>query len=225
MPSNLIGITEGADPTINLNWMPWVYDDKPAILITKRPDLLLPMLTGKENVIIHCTITGWGGTKVEPNILNWSTEIEYYHRLCTLFGTERVVLRIDPILPDYNLALLQAIREHTEGRLRISFLDAYPHVRTRFSNAGVILEQSSFHQPLELRRFIWEELGEPEVCGEPDMPSTPCVSANDCLILGVEPSLTEKQQRLVCHCLDSKRELCNKHGCAYHCLYCYWRNT
>jgi len=218
-----IGITEGADPTANLDWMPWTYDGNPAILITKRPELLLPMLTGEENIIIHCTITGWGGTKVEPNIPDWLTEIAYYHRLCNLFGMERVVLRIDPILPNYNLALLRAILEHAEGRLRISFLDAYPHVKTRFSNANVRLEQSTFHQPLELRRLIWDELGKPEVCGEPDMPITPCVSSMDCAILGVEPLNTEKHQRPACHCLANKTELCGKHNCTYGCLYCYWR--
>jgi hypothetical protein len=38
--NNQIGITEGADPTVNLKWQEWVNDGKPAILITKRPDLL-----------------------------------------------------------------------------------------------------------------------------------------------------------------------------------------
>jgi hypothetical protein len=60
MNKNLIGITERADPTVNFKWKPWVTAGRPAILITKMPRLLIPHLTGKENIIIHCTITGLG---------------------------------------------------------------------------------------------------------------------------------------------------------------------
>jgi hypothetical protein len=71
---NEIGITERGDAGLDLGWLPWVREGKPAILITKDPGTLLKelMLQGKEyppgkfNVIIHTTITGLGGSVFEP---------------------------------------------------------------------------------------------------------------------------------------------------------------
>lgn len=222
--SNVIGITEGADPTVNLKWQKWVNAGKPAILITKRPDLLYPMLSGKENVIIHCTITGLGNN-IESNIPFYKEELPYYHKLRFKFGNDRVVMRIDPIFPNPPLFRLREIRDTAHGRVRISFLDLYPHVLKRLNDNGIdISKQHDFNQPLEDRIHIWEALGEPEVCGEPDMHITPCVSEIDCNILGVKPSKAEKHQRFVCHCLANKKELCSPPPkCTYGCLYCYWK--
>ena len=221
-----IGITERADPTINLKWASWVEKGEPAILITKMPRLLYPMLTGKENIIIHCTITGWGETSIEPNIDRTDLSLVYYHMFCGLFGKERVVLRIDPIIHwnDYTLEL-KRIKDEAEGRVRISFMDLYRHSQDRFLKAGLILPQQSFHKPLGERLEAWEFLGKPEVCAEPGIPTTPCVSDLDCEILGVTPSKNLKGQRKECRCLANKVELCNwPPRCTYGCLYCYWKD-
>ena len=224
---DLIGITERVDPTINLKWVSWVQAGKPAILITKMPRLLLPLLNGEENIIVHCTITTLGGGSVEPKIDPWYTSLEYYHHFCELLGSERVVLRIDPIVyRDYwREDTLKLLIKETEGRARISFLDMYLHVEERFKDANLPLPQSSFHKSLDERLKTWEELGQPEVCGEPGIPSTPCVSLLDCEILGVKPSSTLKGQRSDCGCLANKIELCAwPPKCTYGCLYCYWRD-
>jgi hypothetical protein len=224
---NLIGITEGADPTINLKWRKWVQVDKrPAIIISKAPSKLIPMLDGTENIIIHCTITGLGGTLVEPKINPYPVELEAYHKLCNLFGKERIVLRIDPII--YNsvsdINPYKTIAKEAEGRMRISFLDLYPHVKQRFDKQSILVSQSDFHQPLQWRNLVWKELGKPEVCAEPDIPSSPCVGIEDCKILNVIPSTDLKGQRKLCGCLANKVELCTRPPkCTYGCLYCYWR--
>jgi hypothetical protein len=227
MNKNLIGITEGADPTINLKWKEWVGAGKPAILITKMPRLLLPMLTGKENIIIHCTITGLGLTAFEPRIDSFTESFAAYDDLCSLFGPDRVVLRLDPIIMGMgfpHIPFLKSFVAAAKGRVRISFLDMYPHVEKRFLQHSILIKQESFHSNLLLRKAAWEELGMPEICGEPDMPSTPCVSALDCAILGVDPVEHEKGQRPYCHCLANKIELCKPPPkCTYGCLYCYWK--
>lgn len=224
---NQIGITERVDPTINLKWVSWVQAEKPAILITKMPRLLLPLLNGEENIIVHCTITGLGGGLVEPKIDPWTISLEYYHYLCNLLGPERVVLRIDPIVyRDYwKEDVLKLLVKGAEGRVRISFLDLYHHVEERFKDANLSLPQEHFHKPLNERLDIWNKLGQPEICGEPGMPNTPCVSLLDCEILGVKPSSTLKGQRRDCGCLANKTELCPwPPKCTYECLYCYWKD-
>lgn len=222
--SSLIGITERADPTVNLEWMRWVDSGHPAILITKNPVKLTPMINPKWNIIIHCTITGLGGTACEPNIPLAEDSLKAYHAFCRLIGDERVVLRIDPIVDDIKLSLLANLVKESEGRVRISFLDLYPHVRQRFKNNGLCFSRTAFHAPLDTRLSIWEFMGKPEVCGEPGMVITPCVSALDCRVLGVEPKSQLKGQRTTCACLQNKYELCRSSiRCSYGCLYCYWR--
>lgn len=221
-----IGVTERADPTASLGWRAWVAEGKPAILITKMPRLLLPLLHSNDNIIVHCTITGLGGTAIEPKIDSTNISLVAYHMLCRLLTPQRVVLRIDPIMnttEDCTRELI-ALEHEAEGRVRISFMDAYPHVRRRFEAAQISLGQASFHQPLEVRQYIWESLGKPEVCAEPGLPSTPCVGVRDCRVLGVKSSMQLKGQRRECSCLANKFELCTP-PCIYDCLYCYWKRT
>ncbi len=223
---NQIGITEGADPTINMKWVDWVEDGRPAILITKMPRLLLPRLSSSYNIIVHCTITGLGGSLYERPIDHYELSLKYYHDICKLLGPERVVLRIDPIASEYEytLSVATAINNEAEGRVRISFLDLYPHVRARLTDRGTVPIQTTFHQPLNERLATWKALGKPEVCAEPGLLSTPCVSKVDCEILGVKPSSLFKGQRKECCCLANKTELCKPlPKCIYDCLYCYWR--
>lgn len=224
--NNLIGITERADPTVNLNWLPWVESGKPAILVTKSPSQLLSLLPLRNNIIIHCTITGLGGTAIEPSIYDPSIEIQAYHDLCRIFGASRIVLRIDPIIPWFlSIADYVRLASEAEGRVRISFLDMYPHARARFSRAGIDTSaQSAFHAPLSVRQDYYDALGEPEVCAEPGLPSVSCVSLADCAVLGVAPKDNLRGQRPLCGCLGNKTELCNTlPRCSYGCLYCYWK--
>jgi len=223
-----IGVTERADPTVNKDWKPWVEKGYPAILITKMPRLLVTQedLTGKENIIIHCTITGLGGTRIESKIDSPEVSLLYYHLLCNLFGSKRVVLRIDPIIPGYtDPEVVKSFIKEAEGRIRISFLDLYPHVVKKLLTAVPdIVFPSSFNYPLPVRKALWEYLGKPEVCGESGLPSIPCISKLDCEVLEVVPSTHRKGQRSVCNCLSNKFELCTYlPRCTYKCLYCYWK--
>ena len=228
MRTGPIGITEGADPTINSNWTNWVREDNPAILITKAPRLLLSLLEGDENIIVHCTITGLGGTILEPRIDNPDLSLKAYHELCTMFGKEKIILRIDPIIPlwDGGYKITPGlIAKEAEGRVRISFMDQYDHVKNRFSKKNIYLPWQTFHAPLTDRKLLWEQLGNPEVCAEPGLPSMPCVSPEDCRILRVTPSTKRKGQRALCGCLANKTEICRPPPkCTYGCLYCYWKD-
>lgn len=224
--TNLIGITERADPTVNLKWTKWVKRGKPAILITKNPGLLLSALSKTDNIIVHCTITLMGGSELEPRIPRPEVSVKAYHTLCNLLGSNRVVLRIDPIIAVETLGALKELAFEAEGRVRISFLDLYPHVKVRLEQAGIEVPRKTFHLPVLERIDVWRELGKPEVCAEPGLPSTPCVSSKDCEVLGVKPSKQLKDQRKECSCLANKIELCNwPPKCTYGCLYCYWKDN
>jgi len=231
----MIGITELGDPVFDIEWMSWVSLCKPAILITKNPEILHLMLQRMiiTNVIVHCTITGYGGTKLEPGVPVVRDAVVGMGDIAKLIGWDRIVLRVDPIIP-YDIGILpfnvksEIITRYGQEvwdklRKRISFLDAYNHVKDRFKAAGIPLPPYEFHAPIERRMAIWEKLGKPEVCGEPDMPCNGCLSQVDMDILGVKVDGSSKsKQRTACMCLDEKRQLIGYGSeCGHGCLYCY----
>jgi hypothetical protein len=234
-----IGITERGDAALDLSWKKWVQEDKkPAVLITKDPRTLFLHLEGRDNVIVHCTITGNGGTVLEPNVRPYTSALTGLHLIEGLLGIERVVLRIDPIIPygkylgrAASVAETAAIAYQKDLRTRISFMDNYNHVKERWANAALAPLPYDFHACIidrmnaELRiRNALKPLPQPEVCGEPGFKCTGCISKLDCEILGVEPSKGTSQQRKACACLSLKHELLKSKGrCAHQCLYCYWK--
>lgn len=230
---NEIGITERGDAALDLGWLPWVREGKPAILITKDPGTLLKelmqqgkeYLPGKFNVIVHATITGLGGSVFEPNVPDKFAALTAYKQLVCAYGIDRVVLRIDPIIPTgKGILLAKSVLNLKEpnGRVRISFIDQYPHSKARLKAAGISLPWDTFHAPLKARKEAYEELGRPEICGEPDFACTGCISEQDCKTLGVVPEGVGHQRKF-CACLMNKKELLNsKQPCSHKCVYCYW---
>lgn len=230
-----IGITESGDPCFDLKWLPWVKLSNPTILITKNPLKLYNLIRciKNANLIVHATITGNGGTIIEPNVPNYKEALEGLYKLVDLLGKERVVLRIDPIIPhkDYfknSKMVLDEAKEHLKEnmcRVRISIYDNYQHSKDRLSLVGVEFKHNSFNLPLEDRKKIIEYFGDVEVCGEDGIKSTPCLSEKDCQILGVKPGIVTKRQRYNCHCLSNKFELLKRTGsqCEHQCKYCFWK--
>jgi len=234
-----IGITEKGDASINTTWKPWVSEGKPAILITKSPSKLYQHLfaniLNRKNVIVHCTITGFGGTVLEPNVASPSTELESAKQILDILGPERTVLRIDPIIPTKKgvgtaQSIMVAGIKAGFTRIRISFLDNSPHVKERFKQVGLPSLHYNFHAPLIQRRIILAKLEKRagfslEVCGEPGLACIGCISKKDLDALGITSTATETgKQRPTCACLAMKKELLsNKKQCKFNCLSCYWR--
>jgi len=222
----MIGITERGDAALHTEWLKWADQGKPTILITKAPSLLIYLIDEKaHNVIVHCTITGFGGTVIEPGVGLWQEEIKAYHELCKMLGARRVVLRINPIMPTRTgIATALSVFEQRVGRVRISFMDMYPHVRERLSKLKYIPFWEGIHAPLQTRTEAAARFEGAEICGEPGFKCTGCVSAIDCNILSVNIQAGKSRQRNACACLAMKQELLTHKGqCAHQCVYCYWR--
>lgn len=233
----MIGITERGDAALDCEWKTWVQNKNPAILITKNPLLLASHLLEVDNfnIIVHATITGYGGTILEPNVVTIDKAIMGIKALKKLLPSEKIVIRIDPIIPTekgINLAIsvLEEINFLGIFRIRISFIDLYPHVLKRFEKENILIEWSSFHTPLATRQNAYLKLQQHsktviEVCGEPNFQCTGCVSEMDCAILKVLiDHRKNNHQRPTCACLSLKKELLNnKKPCIHNCLYCYWK--
>jgi hypothetical protein len=234
MGMNGVGITERGDAALDLAWEGWVGDGLPAILISKNPGALAGRLAHlpRRNVVVHATITGLGGSSLEPNVPPAEAALHGYAALVSALGPDRVVLRVDPVIPNTagTVVALGVIRHAQrlapETRVRVSFLDLYPHVHQRLALANVELpggDWTGLHAPLEHRRHAWDVLGRPEVCGEPGFDCAGCLSERDCQVLGVEPVGLKGAQRAACRCFAQKVELLHhREPCPHGCLYCYW---
>lgn len=235
-----VGITERGDASVHLHQWLSAYNRTPnldfVIAITKAPSILLENITIlPKNLIIHATITGWGGTTMEPNVKTWNIEIQAYLKLVELFGPDRVVLRIDPIIPiQEGIDAAVYISNYCKGRLRISILDLYQHCQERMTIDKVqffprlkALYGGNLHLGSGLRSFILSKFPNAEICGEPGFKSVGCVSELDYKALGLPLPLNSNmaKQRPSCSCLSQKKELLtNRIQCIHGCLYCYWRH-
>ena len=209
--------------------------------------ILHATITGMGGTVFEPGVKNWA---VQLDFLEEVLNKSYFHK-------ERLVIRLDPIIPTFailndvyleNIINISKFAVKNNLRFRTSFFDYYPHVRERFSKlalenppqmAELILNlnkaQPELHLPLDSRIAFLEVLKEYtgltdemiEICGEPGMKCTGCVSQKDLDIFGIkldEDPITGKQ-RPACACLGLKKELLdNKHPCMHNCMYCYWKN-
>lgn len=232
-----IGVTEKGDAGLDFSWVRTHKNYDGMVLITKHLSHLFIEYAAQTNSIVHATITGHGGTIYEPNVPNLIISKIYFDLLVKILGSERVVLRIDPIVPNDN-GIAKAINVyeqiHIKGgkktRVRISFMDNYPHIKERFVKAGLKTLDYNFHAPIELRKKISSYFPDAEICGEPGMECTGCISEKDLKILNIDaPPLRgydriKALQRPECECLIYKTEMLKTRGqCGHQCVYCYWK--
>ena len=241
--SQYIGITETSDPSFHLELFDNLYEGN--IIITKRltDKLNEKLIDNKEKCILHFTVTGLGGSKVEPFV---PTVEQSYKKFCQLidggFPIEQVVLRIDPIIPtdkgiETALSVVETFKDCGIKRVRFSVLDMYKHVKERFEENGFPIPYHTFHAPLSVRKGIADklsELGEKygfevEACGEPGIESVSCLSQKDIDILGLTDKIKlegNKEQRETCNCPANKHQLikAKPSRCQNNCVYCYWKS-
>lgn len=230
-----IGITEKGDAGLNFAWMNRTREYDGMILITKHLSYRFIELAAKTRSIIHATITGHGGTIYEPRVPSLFMSRQMFAKLIEKIDPNRVVLRIDPIIPT-DSGIAKAIYVYQElyekmgkkTRVRISFLDQYDHVKQRFENAGLKPLDYYFHAPIELRKKIASYFPDADICGEPGFDCVGCISKKDLEILkidtnGIDPKIGGFQ-REECRCLAYKSEIFEKkEQCKSGCLYCYWK--
>lgn len=256
-----IGITERGDATLDTSWFDTLSKKNPVIAITKNVALLDDELSkrftfyDKLPLEVHATITGYGGTVIEPNVPDYKKSCKGLIDL--KIPNEAKVLRIDPVIPiDAGILMFRDVLDFfakesvklsspcVPREIRVSFIDAYDHVRKRFNKIGYsqVIRWNGINAPLDIRNRYFNEMLKIKnsydilkniplvTCGEPGMTTNiGCVSKSDidyfCRILhdNVAEYSVFNNQRESCQCCSLKYELLsNKVQCAHHCLYCYW---
>ena len=239
-----IGITETSDPCFHLDLFDNLYDAN--IIITKNlsTKLIEKLIENKDKCILHMTVTGMGGTRIEPFVPQPYKTLDAINLLVDKgFPVKQIVLRVDPIIPtekgiETALNVLLLFQNVGIERLRVSFLDMYKHTKERFISNNIRLPYETFHADKNVRKEAFKKIYDTAIkmgysivqtCGEPGFDSTPCISQMDVDILGLTNEIIlegSKEQRIHCSCPQNKKELITKHKpqqCAHKCLYCFWK--
>lgn len=241
-----IGVTEAGDAGIDLSWKDKLNEVDGAILITKEvTDDMIELIKDKKNIIVHATITGHGGTILEPAVPEPKCAFNQVMKLIEAeFPRENIVIRVDPIIPTID-GICIAKDVITYGaelgfqRFRVSVIDMYPHVRERFKKVGYSLPYGDGFAPSighlarvdEMLFQVWKEYDiNIEGCAEHLRAAKPrgCVSDWDLAFMGLDLEGVDIDslglQRKGCLCYSGKVELLShKCQCPHKCLYCYWK--
>ena len=217
------------------------------VVWTKNPGAVLAVprlvetLSGYAQLFFHVTITGMGGTRLEPNSPPAGESLRALDGVVRLAGLpERVRVRFDPIVH----LVLPGGRQYTNlphfgevvsacGRLGVpevvtSWMERYPKVLKRLDGAGVTAEAVSEDTVRADARFMLERSSEAGVkltgCCAPPLESSRCVDGelfNKLHPLGLKCSTAKARgQRPLCTCTTS-RDIGWYTACAHGCLYCY----
>lgn len=247
-----IGVTEAGDAGIDLSWVNKLDEVDGAVVITKNISAAFSdaVFENRGRLIIHATITGYGGTILEPNVPNPQENFDALQSLLQRgFPREHMVIRIDPIIPTVKgiqvaFDVFKKAIDNGYSRFRVSIIDMYPHVRERFRAAGLPRPYSDigFHPSPDQVKAVDEMLigafayygarnpmPKIECCAEPGLENAlhcGCVSFYDLHLLGLDAAEDDHTgyQRPNCMCYSGKQELLeNKKRCPHGCLYCYWK--
>ena len=201
------------------------------------------LIEHKDKIILHCTVTGMGGSKIEPFVPTFE---QYYAKCKELiekgFPVKQIVLRVDPVIPtekriETAIKVINKFADLGISRVRWSSLDMYQHVKDRFEKAGIKIPYNTLNAPSSMIIHAHKALNNAcmahnitlETCGEGLFQGTPCLSQKDVDILGLTDSIMLEGnvgQRKTCSCPKNKKQLTlgeKPHQCNHGCLYCYWK--
>lgn len=222
-----IGITENGDASLDYTWLDKEPEMNMMILITKNitDKFIRTVLPFAHKTIIHATCTGYGGTKLEPNVPKYTEQLDQVRKLIAFgFPAQQIVVRIDPIIPTTKgLRCVENIVEYIQPditRFRISVLDNYPHVKERFRDLHMpVLYNGQFQASDEqfaeldktLCRLAFRFNVQFESCAEPKLTHAApigCVNQQDVAMLGLTlDGGRPKKQREGCLCIAGKTEM------------------
>ena len=110
------GATDGGEPCFDTSWTEKLKDVDGAVIISKGSSEAFrkALVENKQKVIFHATITGLGGSVLEPGVPKWEKAVESLEQLIGKgFPAEQVVMRADPIVGEKLFAQLR-LCEKTE---------------------------------------------------------------------------------------------------------------
>ena len=217
------------------------------VIWTKNPYNLLcqqnlrDVLATYSQLYIHLTITGLGGTPLEPRISPWQEVAALLPQLVKLVGRpERISWRFDPIITvecadevftNFQLfpVIAQHIAQHGIAVCRTSWASPYKKVVRRMQQKGFTLKPVSLEeqkmQAHEMEKIAGQCGMKMHYCSIEGFPCSRCIDGELLSELHPEkpPCSTRKArgQRTLCGCTESIDIGWYTLKCGHGCIYCY----
>ena len=208
---------------------------------------LRDLLARYDQLYLHLTITGLGGTGVEPGVPSSREALAQVAGLADLVGDpRRVSVRFDPVLfweengeRRSNLPLFAEVAEVSAGHgirdIRISFAQWYGKARRRaaarrFPYVDPPDEEKRAHAAglaaiAAARGIVLHACSQPLLAGVLGIRSSSCIDGAllEEIHPGREPASRRKDrgQRADCFCTESKDIGSYTQACPHGCVYCY----
>lgn len=208
---------------------------------------LIDLLSAYDQLYLHFTITGLGGTAIEPGVPGYLDALAQLPGLTALAGNPlRVSVRFDPVLfwEDHgegrsNVALFSEVAEAASAQgvrdIRMSFAQWYGKAVRRAAarrfSFTVPAEGEQRSRALEMaamaaaRGLVLHACSQPALAGVPGVRPSACIDGAllETLHPRREPASRRKDrgQRAACLCTDSRDIGSYTQACPHACVYCY----
>jgi len=215
--------------------------------LLRNGDGLKDLLAAYDQIYLHVTITGRGGTTVEPGVPSYREALAQLPALTELAGNPlRVSVRFDPVLHwreegivRSNLSFFSEVAEAAAAAgirdMRMSFAQWYGKAARRAGARGFAFfspsdeEQRSLALELSAvaaaNRLILHACCQPLLAGVPGLRPSSCIDGAllESLHPRREPASGRKDrgQRAACLCTESKDIGSYSQACDHGCVYCY----
>jgi hypothetical protein len=220
-----------------------IWTKNPASLLANRS--LFQLLGKLDQIYLNLTVTGLGGTFLEPKVPPPEELFQWMPKIIKLIGSpQRVSLRYDPLLevadgqgnrfsnitPQTFIPILKQTAYFGIPIIRTSYVTPYRKVLTRFKQLGLTLIEHPLEEVIDfIRGVMMAEAGrwgiEMRTCVVPHLTEGGgCIDGQ--LLRELHPhkehcSIAKDQsQREWCHCTKSQ-DIGSWDSCANGCLYCY----
>ncbi len=206
---------------------------------TKNPENLIHSCFCFERAFLQVTITGLGGSSLEPNVPEPKEIISILGRLIDNgFNPAHIQWRLDPLIPGYNdkpdliKSLASQIGALCITRCTTSFVTWYGHVKERWPEGATT--QRTTEQQRNITSTVKKILEEYGItiygCAQPALQGI--VKPAKCIDAELYQALTgidfdntkDPSQRKACGCTRSI-DIGRYRSCPHKCLYCYNKQT
>lgn len=213
------------------------------VLWTKDPRNLLRgrvgrVLSAYSQLFVHYTITGMGGTTLEPGVISTREALRFLPELVDLVGDpRRVRVRFDPVVNFYiegryytNLPLYEEVAEEAARwkvpALTTSWVQFYPKVLRRLARNNITPAPFDLGSQWGWMKEVSQRYGlELYACCVEGLPTSRCIDGELLSKLHPEgepaPLKKAEGQRPLCGCTTSVDLGWYTQRCPGGCLYCY----
>jgi DNA repair photolyase len=208
---------------------------------------LRDILAGYDQLALHFTVTGLGGTTIEPGAPPYREALGQLAGLAAVAGDpRRVSVRFDPVLyweengaVRSNLPVfpevVEAAARHGLRDIRMSFAQWYGKAKRRaaFRRFAFVdppdeekrARAAEMASAAAARGLVLHACCQPELAGVPGLRPSACIDGEllESLHPGREPASRRKDrgQRAACLCTESKDIGSYGQACPHGCVYCY----